>query len=145
MKNDAIKTTSEEPEGLPSLFGKMADDLTQLFDAKLALLKIEISEDVAAYIRGSVMIVVGGVIGLVGFALLNVAIAFLMSTLFQNTGLSQPVRYSLGFAITALIYLVLGAVLIMINKNKLAAQGIMPTRSINELKKDKAQIESGLE
>jgi uncharacterized membrane protein YqjE len=145
MKNDAIERTSDDPAGLPALFGKMADDLTELFDAKLALLKIEVGEDVAAYIRGSVMIVVGGVTALVGFALLNVAIAFLVSTLFQNSGLSQPVRYSLGFAITALLYLVLGAVLIIINKNKLAAQGILPTRTINELKKDKAQIERGLE
>jgi len=145
MKNDAIERTSDDPAGLPTLFGKMADDLTELFDAKLALLKIEVGEDVAAYIRGSVMIVVGGVTALVGFALLNVAIAFLVSTLFQNSGLSQPVRYSLGFAITALLYLVLGAVLIIINKNKLAAQGILPTRTINELKKDKAQIERGLE
>nr|MBA3770170.1 phage holin family protein [Blastocatellia bacterium] len=98
-----------------------------------------------AYVRSSVMIIIGGVTALVGFALVNVAIAFLISRLFQNTSLSQPVRYGLGFAITGLIYLVVGTVLIIIHKNKLAAQDMMPARSINELKKDRAKIGSGLE
>lgn len=141
MKNDAIQTKTEEPEGLPALFGKMADDLTQLFDAKLTLLKIEIREDVEAYIRGTAMILIGAVAALVGFALFNVAIAFLVSTLFQNTGFSQPVRYGLGFAITALVYLAVGGILVIVNKNRMAAQELGPERTIAELKKDRERIE----
>ena len=137
----AIQTKTDVPEGLPTLFGKMADDLTQLFDAKFTLLKIEIKEDIEAYLRGIALVLIGAVVALVGFALMNVAIAFAVSTLFQSTGFSQPMRYGMGFAITAVIYLVLGAALIIRNKNKLAAQGIMPTRSVNQIKKDMILIE----
>jgi uncharacterized membrane protein YqjE len=138
---EKAEVRKEDPEGLPALFGKMAEDLTELFDAKLALLKIEVREDVEAYVRGTAMIAVGAVVALVGFALLNVAVAFLVSTLFQNTGLSQPVRYAFGFAITAVVYLIGGGILIMINKNRMAAQKFGPERTITELKRDKEAIE----
>ncbi len=141
MKNEAMQAKTEEPEGLPALFGKMADNLTELVDAKLTLLKIELREDAEAYIRGIATIVIGGVVVLVGFALINVALAFLISTLFQNTSLSQPARYGLGFAITALIYLIAGAALIIVSKNKLAAQEFGPERTMKELRRDKERIE----
>ena len=141
MKSEAIRARTEDPEGLPALVGKITDDLTELFDAKLTLLKIELREDVEAYSRNEAMMVGGGFAALVGFAILNVAAAFMLSSLFESTGFSQPVRYGFGFGIAALIYLAAGAVLIVVNKSRLAAQGIMPTRTVNELKKDKERIE----
>jgi uncharacterized membrane protein YqjE len=139
MKNEAVLVKKEEP--LPDLFAKMAGDLTELFEAKLTLLKIELREELRTYLRGTVTIAAGGVIALVGLALLNVAIAFLVSTLFENTGLSQPARYALGFAITAVFYLVLGAAAIVISKNRIAAQEIVPPRTAAELRRDKEMIE----
>ena len=141
MESEALQRRTESPEGLPALLAKMADDLTELFDSKLTLLKIELREDIEAYIRNAAMIAVGAVVALVGFALLNVAIAFLVSLMFRNTGLSQPVQYGLGFAITAFIYLAAGGALMLINKNKMAAQNIIPERTIAELKRDKERIE----
>ena len=141
MEKEAIQTKDLASEGLPALLGKMADDLTQLFDAKLTLLRIELREEIAAYIRGTAMLVVGAVIALVGFAILNVAFAFLVSRLFANADISDPVRYALGFGITALIYLATGAAIIVINKNKLAEQRLVPQRTIAELKRDKDRLE----
>lgn len=141
IKNDAIARHSDEPDGLPALFGRMADDLTDLFDAKLALLKIELHEEIRAYIRASAMMITGAVAALVGFALLNTAAAFLISSLFQNTSLSQPARYGLGFAITSVIYLIGAGALILVGKNKLAAQAVIPQRTVAEFKKDKERIE----
>ena len=141
MKNEAVQVKKEEPEPLPDLFARIAGDLTELFEAKLTLLKIELREEVQTYLRGTMMIVAGGVVALVGLALLNVAVAFFVSTLFENTSLSQPARYGIGFAITAAVYLVLGAVTIIISKNKMAEQGLIPTRTIAELKRDKEMLE----
>jgi uncharacterized membrane protein YqjE len=141
MKTEMSRPKDGPADSLPALFGKMADDVTQLLDTKLSLLKIEVKEDVEAYVRGGAMVLIGAVVALVGFALLNVALAFLVSTLFQNTGLSQPVRYSLGFIITAIVYLVAGAFLIIVNKNKMAKRDLTPTRSLTELKRDKARLE----
>lgn len=141
MKSKAIKGKINEPEPLPALLGKMADDLTQLIDAKLTLLKIELREDTVAYLRGTAVVLVGAVVVLVGFALLNAAIAFFVSTLFQSTLFSQPVRYGLGFAITALVYLAVGSVLILVSKNRMAKREFGPERTVAELKRDKERLE----
>jgi hypothetical protein len=100
-------------ESLPGLLGRVGEDLATLLDAKFSLLKIEIEEDIRAYARGGVAIGVGSVIAAVGFALLNVGIGFLISALFENTQLSQPMKYALGFLITGAIYLLLGGGVIL--------------------------------
>jgi uncharacterized membrane protein YqjE len=124
-------------ESLPALFGRLGDDVIQLLDTKLSLLKVEVKEDADAYIRGGVWIGIGGVIAAVGFALLNVAIAFGVSTLFANTTLSQPAKYALGFVITGVVYLVIGAIVVVVMKNRLAQHNPVPNRTVDELRKDK--------
>jgi len=115
----------------------LTDELTQLFDAKLDLLKAELKEEVSAYTVGVLLIVAGAVIAMVGFILLNVAIAFLISMLFDAAHWSPAARYGLGFIITALLYLVVGAIIILVAKNRLAKQSILPKRSAIEVKRDK--------
>jgi len=144
MASKAVKVTEEGSDTLPALFGRMADDLAELFDAKLALLKIELREEMELYLRGAVSIVIGAVLALMGFALVNVAVAFLIASLFENTSLSQPARYGVGFGVAALVYLVLGAVLIVVSKNKLARQQLVPPRTVEELKRDKQRLEKGI-
>ena len=122
---------------LPSLIGRLGQDIVTLLDTKLALLKLEIKEDVNAYVRGRVSIGVGGIIAAVGFSLLNVAIAFLVSALFEKTLLSQPVKYALGFLITGMISLIIGAAVIIRARDRLAKRSLVPERSIEELEKDK--------
>ena len=130
-----------DSESLPTLFSRMAAELTQLFDTKLSLLKVELKEEVNSYVRGGVMIGVGAVIAAVGFALLNVAIAFLVSLLFESSDLSQPVKYALGFIITAAVYLAVGVIMIIATKNRLAKQSLMPPRSVAELERDKEWLQ----
>ncbi|MGH8487713.1 MAG: phage holin family protein [Gammaproteobacteria bacterium] len=124
-------------ESFASLIGRLGEDIVALLDTKLGLLKLEIKEDIDAYVRGRVSIGVGGIIAAVGLSLLNVAIAFLVSALFEKTLLSQPVKYALGFIITGVIYLVIGAAVMIRAKDRLAKQNLVPERSIEELEKDK--------
>ena len=140
--SDSDSLTKREPESLPALFAKMADEITQLFDTKLALLRVEIKEEVSTYTRGAIVILIGGVGVVVGFALLNVAIAFLVSTIFEGSNFSQPVRYALGFIITSLVYLIGGGVVIVITKSRLARMGIVPKRTVAELERDKEWLQS---
>jgi uncharacterized membrane protein YqjE len=141
-ESHSLTKREPEPEGLPALFAKMADELTQLFETKLALLRIELKEEVSTYTRGAVTIIIGGVITAVGFALLNVAIAFLVSTIFDRSSFSQPVRYALGFLVTSLVYLIGGGVAIVISKNRLARVGIVPKRTVAELERDKEWLQT---
>jgi hypothetical protein len=129
-------------ENLPSLLGRVGDDLSALFDLRLVLLKLEIKEEVDSYVRRGVTIAAGGVITMVGFALFNIALAFFISTLFAGADLSQSTRYGLGFLTTGLIYLMIGGVIVTVTKHRLAAQGIIPEGSAKEFAKDKQLLKS---
>jgi uncharacterized membrane protein YqjE len=136
----AIKTD----EGLPSLFSRLGDDVMQLFDSKISLLKVEIKEEANAYARSGIMIGVGGIIAAIGFALLNVALAFGISTLFADTNLSQPAKYAIGFVSAGALYLVVGGIIVSVMKSRLAKQPLVPDRTIEELRKDKQWLKNEL-
>jgi uncharacterized membrane protein YqjE len=129
-------TLERQSETLPSLFVRLTNELTQLVDAKLELLKAELRQEAGVYAAGIGLIVGGVVIATVGFALLNVAIAFFISLLFDGTHWSPAARYGLGFIITAVLYLVVGAIIIVTAKNRLAKQRLAP-RSATELRRDR--------
>src|SRR5207249_5833345 len=130
------RNTRTANESLPSLFARLTDELTQLFEAKRELLKAELRQEASAYAVGAALILIGIVIATVGFALLNVAIAFLISLLFDATHWSPAARYGLGFVITALLYLIIAAVIIVIAKNRLAKERVAP-KSAAELRRDR--------
>jgi uncharacterized membrane protein YqjE len=141
-KESTVNRTFEAPDqSLTTLFSRLTDDLTELFDAKLELLKTELKEDMSFYAAGASLIVGGAVVGVIGFAFLNVGIAFFVSMLFNSADLSPTVRYGLGFVITALLYLVIGAIVILVAKRRLAKQKIIPERSALELKRDKQWLQ----
>jgi uncharacterized membrane protein YqjE len=144
----AVSTAKDSPksdtESLPSLVGKLGDDVVQLFDTKLSLLKVELKEEANAYARGGIAIALGSVVAAVGFALLNVAVAFAVSTLFANVNLSQAAKYALGFVLTGFFYVVIGGIVILTVKNRLAKQALVPNRTVEELRKDKQWLKNEL-
>ena|SRR5437868_15513147 len=135
-RDTATATIERQNESLPTLFARLTDELMQLVDAKLELLRTELRQEVGVYALGAVLILAGVVIAIVGFALLNVAIAFLISTLFDAAQWSPAARYALGFIITAVLYLVIGAVVIIVAKNRLAKQRVAP-KSAADLRRDR--------
>ena len=141
-KENTVSRIFDRPDqSLTTLFSRLTDDLTKLFDAKLELLKAELKEEMSSYAAGALLIVGGAVVGVIGFALLNVGIAFFVSMLFHSADLSPAVRYGLGFIITALLYLVIGTTIILMAKRRLAKQRIIPERSALELKRDKQWLQ----
>jgi len=133
-----------EIEQLPTLFSRLGDDVVQLFNSQLALFKVEIREEANAYLSGAIMIAVGAGVAAIGFALLNVAVAFAASMLFAQLNLSQPATYALGFVVTGIFYLIVGAIVITAMKSRLAKQHLVPERTVNELRKDKEWLKKEL-
>lgn len=131
-------------DSLPNLFSRLGDDVMQLFNSQLALFKVEIKEEASAYARGAAMIAFGAAVAVVGFALLNVAIAFAVSTLFAQANFSQPASYALGFVVTGGFYLLVGAIVILVMKSRLARHDLVPQRTIQELRKDKQWLKNEL-
>jgi uncharacterized membrane protein YqjE len=108
------------------------------------LFKVEIKEEAKVYAHGAIMIAAGAFVTAIGFALLNVAVAFGVSTLFATLNLSQPATYALGFVATGGFYLIVGAIVIAVIKNRLAKQQLVPRRTVAELRKDKEWLKNEL-
>jgi uncharacterized membrane protein YqjE len=147
--NHKQKSTGEAQQittrdSLPALIGHLGEDLVTLLDSKLGLLKIEIKEDIISYLRSSLSIAVGGVITVIGFSLVNIALAFLLSSLFDSLQISQPLKYAMGFILTGLLYLVIGVFVIIRAKNRMAKQDLLPEKSLQEFKKDKEWLKEEL-
>jgi uncharacterized membrane protein YqjE len=136
--------TRADNESLPNLFSRLGDDVMQLFNSQLALFKVEIKEEAGAYARSITVIAIGAVIAAVGFALLNVAIAFGISTLFARANFSQPASYALGFVVTGGFYVLVGGIVVLLMKNRLAKQDLVPQRTVAELRKDKQWLKNEL-
>jgi uncharacterized membrane protein YqjE len=139
-----LATSPIENESLPNLISRLGDNIMELVNSQLALLKVEIKEEANAYARGAAMIAFGGAVAVVGFALLNVAIAFAVSTLFARANFSQPASYALGFLATGGFYLIVGAIVMLVMKNRLANQNLVPKRTVQELRKDKEWLKNEL-
>ena len=80
-ENTANQSFPRPDQSLTTLFSRLTDDLTELFDAKLELLKTELKEEMTSFASGASLIVGGAVVGVIGFAFLNVGIAFFVSML----------------------------------------------------------------
>jgi uncharacterized membrane protein YqjE len=131
----ARSTQSEsDMENLPVLIGRLGDEVMQLVDTKINLLKVEVKEEVSFFTRVGAMIGTGATIAAIGFALLNIAVALFVSLLFSY---SQAVNYALGFVITGVVYMIIGGIVVVTMKNRLASRPLVPDRSVEELRKDK--------
>ena len=139
-----IDTITKNEEGLPDLLGRLGNDVMELINSQLALFKVEIKEEANTYARGAAMISAGAIVATIGFALLNVAAAFGVSTLFAQAGFSQPASYALGFVVTGAFYLLIGAIMVMVIKSRLANQALVPRRTVEELRKDKEWLKNEL-
>ena len=144
MNVEDARLAPMENESLPSLISRLGDNIMELVNSQLALLKVEIREEANAYARGAAMIAFGAAVAVVGFALLNVAIAFAVSTLFAKANFSQPASYALGFLATGGFYLIVGAIVMLVVKNRLANQNLVPKRTVQELRKDKEWLKNEL-
>jgi len=142
--NNERALTNGNNETLPNLLSRLGDDVMQLINSQLALFKVEMKEEANIFARNAGMIAFGAGVAAIGFALLNVAIAFGVSTLFARAGFSQPASYALGFIVTGAFYLIVGGILILVMKNRLAKQQLVPPRTVQELRKDKQWLKSEL-
>lgn len=144
--DEAAVEVTKRPNGesLPNLVTRLGEDVMDLFRSQLELFKVEMKEEANAYARNITLIGVGAVIATVGFALLNVAIAFAVSTLFAQANFSQPASYALGFVVTGVFYVVIGAIIVLLMKNRLAKQDLVPQTTVAELRKDKQWLKNEL-
>lgn len=131
----AKQSNAAGAETLPELFSNLGDQVMKLVEAKLHLLKMEVKEDAANYMRGSIFLGISAIVASVGFILFNIAIGFFLSTLFNFA--DMRLNYTLGFLCIGVLYLLIGGIVMAVAKNRLTAINPLPERSIEEFRKDK--------
>jgi uncharacterized membrane protein YqjE len=119
------------------LLTRLGDDVMQLFDTKMSLLRVEVQEDVNAFLRAGIIIAIAAMVALVGFALASVALALGISTQLANATLTTTGRYGLSFVIVGAIYLIVGTIVALVIKRRLSKQSLVPNRTVDEFRKDK--------
>jgi uncharacterized membrane protein YqjE len=135
-------------ENLPTLFSRLGDDVMRLVDTKLSLVKVELKEDASFYARNGAYTAVGAMVALIGFALVNVAIAFFISNAFGSNAPGAvaekfgPTSYGLGFLITGVVYMVIGGIVVLVMKKRLADYNPVPTTTLDEIRKDKQWLKN---
>lgn len=127
--SDRKITKMESSTDLGRLFQKLFHDFSRLIQSEVQLLKVELEEDLSELIKGSLLLVIGLLVGIFAFGILTVTILLLLDVI-----LNSLIWSSLT---TGLAYLILCVILISIGKSR--AQQALPIleESIEELQKDK--------
>ena len=120
--------TAEAGRTVSELISDGLRQLSQLLRNEMALARAEVSENVKNAIRGSIMLVVAGVVALPALFILMMALAAFLAEM----GLAA----SLAYLITAVIGFVIAGILAMVGMNRLKAERLVPNRTINQLHRD---------
>lgn len=127
----------DESEGIGSLIAGLLKDLQDLVRAEVQLAKTELKEDATAAGRGIGFIAGGGLIGLVGFIFLMLALTY-----FLNRWLAEW----LSALLVGAVLVGIAAILFFNGRDKLSAASLTPDQTIATLKEDqewaKQQINS---
>ena len=115
-----------------SLLSRLANDILRLLDQKLTLLKLELKEELTAVVRRSALLAAGGLVAAGGGFFLLVALALGLGDLVGST--------AGGFAIVGGAFAVIGLVLVVSMKARLARQELVPKLTVSELRRDKQWI-----
>ena len=118
---------------LPRLLNRFVEQVLQLLEAQFALARSEIREAVHSYVGRLARVAAAGVVGLVGFTLLNVGVVLWLDAYVQNRALS--------FALVGAAYLVLGGVVATGAARRLG-EGRVLVDTKRELERDKQWIKS---
>lgn len=120
--------TQDDGHSLGGLITRLLNEVLRLLDQKLALLKLELREELGAAVRRSALLAVGGVVAVLGALLLVVALAIWIGELTRSP--------SGGFAIIGGGLALGGALLLLTMRRRLAEQRVVPEQTVRELRRD---------
>jgi len=124
-----FRSSRERPIG--ALFTDLTEDLGKLFRLEIALFKRELTEKAGRLGRGGAAIAAGGLLAFSAWLVLLAAAVL---------GLSTVLRPWLAALIIGVLVLLVAAILLLLGRRWLDAQGLVPRRTLNSLREDGAWI-----
>ena len=112
---------------LGELFGRLSSDLGELMRSEMELARVEIREEAARPGRAAGMLGAGGLIAYLGLALVATAAAW---------GLAEVIDAGWAFLIVGLVVGAIGAVLVLMGRDRLREVRPVPEETVETLKED---------
>lgn len=129
----------DRPPGMKPVSELISDALGQfsrLIRNEMALARAEMTDKAKQVARGGAMLGIAAVVALPALGVLMLALAAFLHEL----GLA----WSLSYLITAVVGFVIAAILAMLGMNRLKAESLAPSRTINQLHRDAATVKEHL-
>jgi hypothetical protein len=123
--------SARELESTPSLLRRLVDDVHTLYAQELALLKAETARSIGELKAAAVSIAMGGAVTFMGAFFLLLAAVY---------GLSNVVEPWLAALIVGAAVTLIGVVMLLTGRRKLAPKAIAPQRTVEALRKDTEMI-----
>lgn len=117
---------NREPS-LGELFTDLAGDMSTLVRQEIALARAETMETVRTATRSSTMMAAGGALAYAGLIVLLLAVAYL---------LGQVMELWLAALIVGILTVAIGAILLMVGKNRISNLSVVPERTVESIKED---------
>ena len=121
---------------LSALFSDLTRDVVDLVRKEVALARAEMSEKISGAQKGMVSLGLGGAVALAGLIIVLLAVANALETV-----LPPNISSWLAPLIVGVIALVIGYGMVRSGQSRLKAQSLVPERTVNSLRTDRAVVE----
>ena len=126
---------NEKP--IAAVLSETKEELKNFVQTRVAILKAEVSEKIKKWKAVIPMAIVGAVLLLTAWFAITFTLVALLAALFQPS----PFAWVFGGAIVSLVYLAIGAILVVSAVNRIKAVQMVPTRTLEVLKQDQIWIQ----
>lgn len=123
---------------LGELFSKLSTDAGNLINLQVELLKAELRESTAIMARNSVLILAGAVVGAITLAVITLAIIGFIATALPFE--SDIMAWAVSALIVGVVYALIAGGLVFAGIKNFKERNMAPTRSIEEIKRDKEWV-----
>jgi hypothetical protein len=134
-----VEVESSPGDGLPDLIGRLGQDVIELIDSRLSLMKIELDEAARSYAKGAVDLAIAAIVALVGFALCATALAFAVTYLLPEGRLDPGLNRAIAFGAVGGVALIVGVAFAVRGKARFSGTAAAPgSRSRRKRRSDGA-------
>lgn len=120
---------------------RLSFELSSFIDQKVDLFKLEVTQKLKGYLHDTYLLAGGVALLILAVTALSFALGFFCASLIP---LSMPVALGIGFLILTIAYVVAGIVLLKLFKRRIHSRRVEPTRTIEELRRDKQWLDDTL-
>jgi hypothetical protein len=124
-------------ESIPGLLKDIRDQTTLLMRQEVALARTEVSEKISKIAKNSVYLAAGALLSLAALVVLLQGLSWLVELWLENTRLDRHSTW-LAFCIVGLVAATIGAITARKGARTIKRENLVPEKTIESLKEDKA-------